>query len=83
MHLNDKYFYDGRDPGGYAGIAWAVLGKFDRAWGARPVFGKRRYMSGVSSGKKFDSRLYIEQMQALRASSGKAGVQVARELHLT
>ena len=33
IHLNDKYFLDGRDPNGYAGIAWAMLGKFDRAWG--------------------------------------------------
>ena len=69
VYLNDKYFIDGRDPGGYAGIAWAILGKFDRAWGSRPVFGKRRYMSGTSTGKKFNSKLYIEQMKALRAET--------------
>ncbi len=62
IHLNDKYFLDGRDPSGYAGIAWALLGKFDRAWGERPIFGKIRYMSGASTGKKFDSKRYIEQM---------------------
>jgi deoxyribodipyrimidine photolyase len=33
VHLNDKYFLDGRDPNGYAGVAWAIVGKFDRAWG--------------------------------------------------
>ncbi|HXE09095.1 MAG TPA: deoxyribodipyrimidine photo-lyase [Acidobacteriaceae bacterium] len=66
MHLNDKYFLDGRDPNGYAGVAWAVVGKFDRAWGERPVFGKIRYMSGASTGGKFDSKLYIEQMRALK-----------------
>jgi deoxyribodipyrimidine photo-lyase len=66
IYLNDKYFLDGRDPNGYAGIAWSMLGKFDRAWGERPVFGKIRYMSGASTGKKFDSKLYIEQMQALK-----------------
>jgi deoxyribodipyrimidine photo-lyase len=65
VYLNDKYFLDGRDPGGYAGIAWAILGKFDRAWGTRPIFGMRRYMSGASTGKKFNSRLYIRQMQLL------------------
>jgi deoxyribodipyrimidine photo-lyase len=65
IHLNDKYELDGRDPNGYAGIAWAVLGKFDRAWFDRPIFGKRRYMSAASTGKKFLSRLYIEQMNAL------------------
>jgi deoxyribodipyrimidine photo-lyase len=65
VHLNDKYFLDGRDPNGYAGIAWAMVGKFDRAWGERAVFGKIRYMSGASTGKKFDSKLYIEQMRGL------------------
>ena len=65
IYLNDRYFIDGRDPNGYAGIAWAVLGKFDRAWFDRPIFGKRRYMSGASTGKKFNSKLYISQMNAL------------------
>ena len=65
IHLNDKYFLDGRDPNGYAGIAWALLGKFDRAWGERAIFGKIRYMSGASTGKKFDSKRYIERMGLL------------------
>ena len=69
VHLNDKYFLDGRDPNGYAGIAWSMLGKFDRAWGERPVFGKIRYMSGASTGRKFDSKLYIEQMRALKGDA--------------
>jgi deoxyribodipyrimidine photo-lyase len=63
IHLNDKYFLDGRDPNGYAGIAWAILGKFDCAWGTRPIFGQIRYMSGASTGKKFDSKRYIQQME--------------------
>jgi deoxyribodipyrimidine photo-lyase len=64
-YLNDKYFLDGRDPNGHAGIAWSMLGKFDRAWFDRPVFGKRRYMSGASTGRKFDSKRYREQMGKL------------------
>ncbi len=65
IYLNDKYQLDGRDPNGYAGIAWAMLGKFDRAWGERPVFGKVRYMSGASTGRKFDSQRYIEAVGEL------------------
>jgi deoxyribodipyrimidine photo-lyase len=68
IYLNDKYFIDGRDPNGYAGIAWSMLGKFDRAWFDRPVFGKRRYMSGASTGRKFASELYIQQMRGLPES---------------
>jgi deoxyribodipyrimidine photo-lyase len=71
IYLNDKYELDGRDPNGYAGIAWAMLGKFDRAWGERPVFGKIRYMSGASTGRKFDSRLYIEALRAVLDASRK------------
>ena len=59
--LNDKYFNDGRDPNGYAGIAWAIVGKFDRPWFDRHIFGTIRYMSLASTGKKFDSKKYIEQ----------------------
>ena len=55
----------GGSENGYAGIAWAILGKFDRAWNERPIFGKRRYMSGASTGRKFNSKLYIRQMYAL------------------
>lgn len=65
IYLNDRYFLDGRDPNGYAGVAWAILGKFDRAWGERTVFGKRRYMSGQSTSRKFDAARYIEQMRSL------------------
>ena len=61
VRLNDKYELDGRDPNGYAGIAWAIVGKFDRPWFERAIFGQIRYMSGASTGKKFDSKKYIQQ----------------------
>ncbi|MGA9814398.1 MAG: deoxyribodipyrimidine photo-lyase [Terriglobales bacterium] len=72
VELNDRYELDGRDPNGYAGIAWAIVGKHDRAWSERPVYGKIRYMSLASTGRKFDSRRYIEQIARLQE---KAHVQ--------
>jgi deoxyribodipyrimidine photo-lyase len=62
VHLNDKYFLDGRDPNGYAGVAWSIVGKFDRPWFERPIFGTIRYMSGASTGKKFNSKKYMHRM---------------------
>ncbi len=59
--LNDRYELDGRDPNGYAGIAWAVVGKHDRPWFDRPVFGSVRTMTLASTGAKFDSDGYIRQ----------------------
>ncbi len=64
VRLNDRYELDGRDPNGYAGIAWAIGGKHDRAWGPeRPVYGTIRYMSAASTGRKFDSKTYIARWQ--------------------
>jgi deoxyribodipyrimidine photo-lyase len=59
--LNDRYELDGRDPNGYAGIAWAIVGRHDRPWFNRPVFGLVRTMTGASTAKKFDARSYISQ----------------------
>lgn len=59
--LNDRYELDGRDPNGYAGIAWSIVGKHDRPWFNRPIFGLVRPMSGASTAKKFDADAYIRQ----------------------
>ena len=64
VHLNNKYCLDGRDPNSYAGILWC-FGKHDRPWMERPVFGTMRYMTSASTGKKFDSKKYIEWTKTL------------------
>lgn len=61
IYLNDKYSLDGRDPNGYAGIAWSLGGVHDRAWGERPVFGKIRYMNDAGCRRKFNVSKYIER----------------------
>ncbi|RRA50039.1 deoxyribodipyrimidine photolyase [Acidipila sp. EB88] len=62
VYLNDKYFLDGRDPNGYANIAWAICGVHDRPWFERPIFGTVRYMSRESTGRKFNSKLYMRNI---------------------
>jgi len=59
--LNDRYLLDGRDPNGYANIAWAIGGKHDRPWPERPVTGTIRWMSFASTSRKFDAKAYIER----------------------
>ena len=61
LYLNDKYELDGRDPNGYAGIAWC-FGKHDRAWAERPIFGKVRYMNAKGLERKFDMDKYIRKI---------------------
>lgn len=64
VHLNNKYCLDGRNPNSYAGILWC-FGKHDRPWMRRPVYGTMRYMTSGSTGKKFDSKKYIEWTKTL------------------
>ena len=71
--LNDRYELDGRDPNGYTGVAWAIGGKHDRAFGPeRPIFGKIRYMSLASTGRKFNSKAYIAAIKAIARDLGDA-----------
>ncbi len=65
IYLNDKYSLDGRDPNGYAGIAWSIGGVHDRAWNERPIFGKIRYMNYNGCKRKFNVDGYIENVQSL------------------
>ena len=63
VSLNDRYQLDGRDPNGYAGIAWSIGGAHDRPWAERPVFGMIRYMSFNGCKSKFNIRRYIESIE--------------------
>jgi deoxyribodipyrimidine photo-lyase len=65
LDLNDRYEMDGRDPNGYAGVAWAIGGKHDRPWPERPIFGTVRSMTYQSTRRKFDSAAYIARITAM------------------
>ncbi len=64
IHLNNKYELDGRDPNGFAGIAWC-FGKHDRPWKERPIFGKIRYMNANGLRRKFDADAYVDMISRL------------------
>ncbi len=62
--LNDKYELDGRDPNGYAGVAWC-FGQHDRPWPRHPVFGQVRCMNATGLHRKFDPDAYVEKIRQL------------------
>lgn len=65
LRLNDRYELDGRDPNGFAGVAWAVGGKHDRPWPPRkPVLGLLRPMSAGGCRRKFDVEAYIRGVES-------------------
>lgn len=64
VHLNNKYFIDGRNPNSYGNIAWN-FGKHDRAWQERAIFGKLRYMNEQGLIRKFDMKSYLEYVNKI------------------
>ncbi len=66
LGFNNKYELDGRDPNGFAGVAWC-FGKHDRPWGQRPVFGLVRSMTDGGLRRKFDADGYVRNVEALAA----------------
>ena len=60
IELNNRYALDGRDPNSWSGIMW-VMGRFDRGWPERPVFGKVRSMSSDSTRRKVKLTDYLSR----------------------
>jgi len=63
--LNDRYQLDGRDPNGYAGIAWSIGGVHDRPWPERSVYGKIRSMTHAGCARKFDVEAYVRKIEGM------------------
>jgi deoxyribodipyrimidine photo-lyase len=69
--LMNRYALDGRDPVSDAGFMW-VLGRYDRPWPPRPVFGTVRSMSSERTRQK-------RRMSSFLAQYGPSGRGHTRE----
>jgi deoxyribodipyrimidine photo-lyase len=56
--IMNRWSLDGRDPNSYSGYFW-TLGRYDRPWPERPVFGTVRSMSSSNTARKVATRKYI------------------------
>ncbi len=63
IELNNRYAIDGRDPNSYSGIFWC-LGRYDRPWPERAIFGKVRSMSSDSTRRKVRLDAYLGRFGA-------------------
>jgi len=63
IELNDRLAVDGRDPNSYSGIFWC-LGRYDRGWPERPVFGKVRSMSSEATKRKVLLKKYLDRFKS-------------------
>jgi deoxyribodipyrimidine photo-lyase len=57
--IMNRWSLDGRDPNAYSGYFW-TLGRYDRPWPERPIYGKVRSMSSASTVKKVRVREYLK-----------------------
>jgi deoxyribodipyrimidine photo-lyase len=81
LYLNNKYELDGRDPNGFAGVAWC-FGKHDRPWGERPIFGHVRYMNDKGLKRKFDADEYVKRISQLHRTAAADRRESRKELKL-
>jgi deoxyribodipyrimidine photo-lyase len=56
--IMNRWSLDGRDPNSYTGFFW-TLGRFDRPWPERPVYGRVRSMSSERTARKVAVREVI------------------------
>ncbi|MGQ9510276.1 MAG: deoxyribodipyrimidine photo-lyase [Thermodesulfobacteriota bacterium] len=66
LTLNNKYELDGRDPNGFAGVAWC-FGKHDRPWPERSIFGTVRYMNDRGLKTKFNADEYVKKIKKIKS----------------
>lgn len=64
IKLNDRYSLDGRDPSGYVGCMWSIVGIHDQGWAERAVFGKIRYMNYEGCKRKFNIEMFMNKYHA-------------------
>jgi deoxyribodipyrimidine photo-lyase len=74
LRLNNAFELDGRDPNGFAGVAWC-FGKHDRPWPEQPAFGKVRSMKASGLERKYDMARYLRRVDQACAAATPAGVR--------
>lgn len=78
IRLNDRYALDGRDPNSLSGIFWC-LGRYDRPWPERPVYGTVRSMSSAATARKVRVTKYIPRKRGRGRSSVEGGPHLLRQ----
>ena len=72
QYLNDKYALDGRDPNGFVGVGWSIMGIHDMGWKEREIFGKIRFMNYNGCKRKFDVKGFVAKYKGASENAVKA-----------
>jgi deoxyribodipyrimidine photo-lyase len=60
IDINNRWSVDGRNPNSFSGIFWC-LGRYDRPWPERAVFGRVRSMTSASTRRKHSVSAYLDR----------------------
>ncbi|HYO97793.1 MAG TPA: deoxyribodipyrimidine photolyase [Polyangiaceae bacterium] len=64
IHIMNRWSLDGRNPNSYAGYLW-TLGRYDRPWPERAIYGKVRSMSSKRTRAKVSVDAYVAKFAPL------------------
>jgi deoxyribodipyrimidine photo-lyase len=63
QYFNDKYALDGKDPNGFVGVGWSMMGIHDMGWKEREIFGKIRFMNYAGCKRKFKVADFVKKYE--------------------
>ena len=72
QYFNDKYALDGKDPNGFVGVGWSIMGIHDQGWKEREVFGKIRFMNYAGCKRKFKVATFVARYPDAAKNVGSA-----------
>lgn len=72
QYFNDKFALDGRDPNGFVGVGWSIMGIHDQGWKEREVFGKIRFMNYNGCKRKFKVPDFVKKYKGAAENASKA-----------
>lgn len=72
QYFNDKYALDGRDPNGFVGVGWSVMGIHDMGWKEREIFGKIRFMNYAGCKRKFKVADFVQRYKGATENAAQA-----------
>lgn len=81
QYFNDKYALDGKDPNGFVGVGWSIMGIHDQGWKEREIFGKIRYMNYEGCKRKFSVPDFVAKYRGAAENAAAATITGGHDIN--
>ena len=61
-----------KDPNGFVGVGWSIMGVHDMGWKERDIFGKIRFMNYAGCKRKFKVSEFVARYKGAAINASKA-----------